>query len=111
MAADVIAHIEPAVDACGEDHVGIGTDTGVEPIARTPQFEADNREYMRGMKHDGIFDASRPDALYTFIPDLNSADRFDRLAPMLSKRRHPDARIAKILGGNFLRVMREVWGG
>jgi membrane dipeptidase len=28
---------------------------------------------------------------------------------MLSARGHPDARIAKILGGNFARVMREVW--
>jgi hypothetical protein len=25
-------------------------------------------------------------------------------------RGHSDARIAKILGGNFARVMREVWG-
>jgi membrane dipeptidase len=111
MAEDVIRHIEHAVNVCGEDHVGIGTDTGVAPIARTPEFEKNNREWVAGAVEDGVFARGRPADLYTFIPDLNTADRFDRLALLLSKRGHSDARIAKILGGNFARVMREVWGG
>jgi membrane dipeptidase len=111
MAEDVIRHIEHAVQVCGEDHVGIGTDTGVAPIARTPEFERGNREWVAGAVEDGVFARGRPADLYTFIPDLNTADRFDRLAVLLSKRGHSDARIAKILGGNFARVMREVWGG
>jgi membrane dipeptidase len=111
MAEDVVRHIEHAVNVCGEDHVGIGTDTGVAPIARTPEFEKNNREWVAGAVEDGVFARGRPADLYTFIPDLNTADRFDRLALLLSKRGHSDARIAKILGGNFARVMREVWGG
>ncbi len=110
MAIDVVRHIEHAIKVCGEDHVGIGTDTGIAPIERTPEFEKDNREYMRGMKADGIFAKDRPDDLYTFIPDLNTANRFEVLAGMLSARGHSDARIAKVLGGNFARVMGEVWG-
>ncbi|AWV08706.1 dipeptidase [Marilutibacter maris] len=110
MAIDVVRHIEHAIDVCGEDHVGIGTDTPIAPVERTPEFERNNREFMRGMKEDGIFAKDRPDDLYTFIPDLNSADRFDTLAALLSRRGHSDARIGKILGGNFARVMREVWG-
>lgn len=110
MAADLVRHIEHAVNVCGEDHVGLGTDGGVAPIERTADFERDNREWIRGAKADGVFGAHRPDALYTFIPDLNSADRFDTLAAMLSARGHSDARIGKILGGNFARVFREVWG-
>jgi membrane dipeptidase len=109
MAIDVIRHIEHAIKVCGEDHVGIGTDTGIAPIERTPGFEKDNREYMRGMKQDGIFAKERPDDLYTFIPDLNTANRFEVLAGLLSARGHSDARIAKVLGGNFARVMGEVW--
>ena len=62
------------------------------------------------MKGDGIFEKSRPDDLYMFIPDLNVANRFDVLAAKLSARGHTDARIAKILGGNFARVLGEVWG-
>lgn len=110
MAEDLIRHIEHAIDVAGEDHVGLGTDGGVAPIARTPEFEKDNREWVAGSVADGIFGPGRPPDLYTFIPDLNQADRFDRLAFLLSKRGHSDARIEKVLGANFARVMREVWG-
>ncbi len=37
------------------------------------------------------------------------SNRFEVLAMMLSARKHSDARIAKILGGNFQRVFSEVW--
>jgi len=109
MAIYVIQHIEHMIDVCGEDHVGIGTDSQVPPIERTAAFEKENREFIKGMKEDGIFDKNRPDDLYTFIPDLNMANRFEVLATMLSARKHTDARIAKILGGNFERVLGEVW--
>lgn len=110
MAIDVIRHIEHAIKVCGEDHVGIGTDLGVAPTERGPKFEQENREFIKGMVADGIFDKGRPEDLYLFIPDLNTADRLDRLAARLSQRGHSDARIAKILGGNVARVMGEVWG-
>ena len=48
--------------------------------------------------------------LYTFIPELNHERRFEQVAALLASRGHGDARIAKILGGNFARVMAEVWG-
>jgi membrane dipeptidase len=110
MAIDVIRHIEHAIDVCGEDHVGIGTDTNLAPIDRTGRFESENREWVAGSVQYGVFSPGRPPDLYTFIPDLNVADRFDVLAAKLSAAGHPDARIAKILGGNFARVMGEVWG-
>jgi len=109
MAIDVIRHVEHMIDVCGEDHVGLGTDSQVPPVERTPEFEKENREWIKGAKEDGIFDKNRPDDLYTFIPDLNMANRFEVLASMLSARKHSDARIAKILGGNFARVLGEVW--
>ncbi|GMV31477.1 MAG: hypothetical protein AMXMBFR59_36020 [Rhodanobacteraceae bacterium] len=110
MAIDVVRHIEHAIKVCGEDHVGIGTDLGVAPIERGPAFEKENREFIKGIVQDGIFEKGRPEDLYLFIPDLNMPDRFDVLAAQLSSRGHSDARIAKILGGNFARVMCEVWG-
>lgn len=110
MAADVIRHIEYAVNLCGEDHVGIGTDLGISPVELAPAFVKDNTEYMRSMIEDGIFEKDRDPNLLLFPPDLNTANRFEVLAGMLSARGHSDARIAKILGGNFARVMRDVWG-
>ena len=109
MAIDVIRHLEHMIDVCGEDHAGIGTDSQVAAVERTAEFEKDNREWIKAAKEDGIFDKNRPDDLYTFIPDLNMANRFEVLAAMLSARKHSDARIAKILGGNFARVFGEVW--
>ncbi|MGH6949688.1 MAG: dipeptidase [Vitreimonas sp.] len=110
MAIDVIRHIEHAVNVCGEDHVGIGTDAGIAAVERTAAFEAENREWVADAVAQGVFQRGRPADLYTFIPDLNTPDRFDRLGAMLSRRGHSDARIAKILGGNFAHVMSEVWG-
>ena len=109
MASDVIRHIEHVINLCGEDHVGIGTDATLSAVERTPEFERQNREMMANMFEQGIFERGRPLELYTFIPDLNHVRRFEMLAAMLSKRGHSDARIAKVLGGNFARVMREVW--
>lgn len=110
MAIDVIRHLEHAINVAGEDHVGIGTDTSIAPIERTPEFEKDNRSYIADMVEQGIFERGRPADLYLFIPDLNTADRYEKLAALLAARGHSDARIAKILGGNFARVLREVWG-
>ena len=112
MAIDVIRHIEHAIKVCGEDHVGIGTDGGIPAVERTPDFERQNRAIIKDIVEGGyIGDGPRPENLYLFIPDLNVANRFEVLAGLLSARGHSDARIAKILGGNFARVMGEVWGG
>ena len=110
MAIDVIRHVEHAIDVCGEDHVGLGTDSTLSAVERTPEFEKQNREMMVDMVEQGIFERGRPPDLYTFIPDLNHVRRFEMLGAMLSARGHSDARIAKVLGGNFARVMNEIWG-
>jgi membrane dipeptidase len=110
MAEDAIRHIEHAIKVCGEDHVGIGTDGNILPMERTPEFERQNREWVEGAMEDGIFERGRPLPLYTFIPDLTHARRFETLAALLSARGHSDTRIAKVLGGNFARAMQEVWG-
>jgi membrane dipeptidase len=109
MAIDLIRHIEHAINACGEDHVGIGCDTPVAPVVRDAAFEQENRAAIADMVGQGIFAKGRPADLYRFIPDLNRVDRYEVIGAMLSARGHSDARIGKILGGNFARVMTEVW--
>lgn len=110
MAADLIRHLEHAINVAGEDHVGIGSDTSLAPIDRSAEFERDNRQLVADMVEQGIFERGRPADLYMFLPDLNTADRYEKLAALLAARGHSDARIAKLLGGNFARVLREVWG-
>lgn len=110
MAADLIAHLEHAIDVCGEDHVGIGSDGVISPIAVTPEFKKKFADEVNDRRKRGISAPGEDPDVYTFIPDLNRADRFARIAELLSARKHSDVRIEKILGGNFARLLKDVWG-
>jgi len=110
-ADDFIRHLEHAVEVCGEDHVGIGSDNSISPMPLGDEaFEKNHREFMENLVADGVLTPGRSPELYTFLPELNHARRFETIGALLSARGHKDARIEKILGGNFARVMREVWG-
>jgi membrane dipeptidase len=110
MAADLIRHIEHAVDVCGEDHVGIGTDGGISAVELTPEYVKRFHEDVANRRRQGISAPGESEDVYTFIPDLNTPRRFETLAGMLRERGHSEARVEKILGGNFARLFREVWG-
>jgi membrane dipeptidase len=109
MAADLIRHIEHAVNVAGEDHVGLGTDGGISGIELTPEFIKRHREDVQNRRRLGISAPGEEEDVYTFLPDLNTPRRFETLAAMLRERGHSQARIEKILGGNFARLFREVW--
>lgn len=109
MAADLIRHIEHAVDVAGEDHVGLGTDGGISGIELTPDFIKRHREDVQNRRRLGISAPGEEEDVYTFLPDLNTPRRYETLAALLRERGHSQARIEKILGGNFARLFREVW--
>ncbi|MEP6939052.1 MAG: membrane dipeptidase [Rudaea sp.] len=110
MAADLIAHVEHAIDVCGEDHVGIGSDGVISPVAVTPEFRKKFADEVNDRRKRGISAPGEDPDVYTFIPDLNQADRFVRIAELLASRKHSQARIDKVLGGNFARLLGDVWG-
>jgi membrane dipeptidase len=109
MAEDVIRHIDHAVNLCGEDHVGIGTDGSVSPVALTPEYIAQFKEEIAQRRKLGISAPGESEDVYTFVPDLNTARRLDTLAAMLIGRGYSPERVAKILGGNFARLFAEAW--
>jgi len=109
MAEDVILHIEHALKICGEDHVGIGTDGSIGAVNATPKYKDDLRAEIADRKRRGISAPGERDDAFTFVPDLNTPQRFDTLATLLAKRGHKDSRIEKILGGNFARLFGETW--
>jgi membrane dipeptidase len=100
--ADLIRHVEHAVDVCGEDHVGIGTDGVVSRIELTPEFIKRHREDVANRRRLGISAPGEEDDVYTFLPDLNGPRKLDRLAGLLLARGHSESRVTKILGGNFV---------
>ena len=110
MAADLIAHLEHAIKICGEDHVGIGSDGVISPVAVTPEFKKKFADEINERRKRGISAPGEDPNVYTFIPDLNRADRFARIGELLAARGHSAARIDKVLGGNFARLLKEVWG-
>jgi membrane dipeptidase len=110
MAEDVVRHVEHAVQICGEDHVGIGTDGPISPVHLTPEYIKAFHEDIEQRRRRGISAPGESPDVYTFVPDLNTPRRFELIAHHLSRRGHSDGRIAKILGGNFARLFREAWG-
>lgn len=110
-AADVVAHIEHAVQVCGEDHVGIGTDGGTTAVDDMAAYRAAIRRQVAERRAAGIgARGENPDTL-PFVEDLSGPGQYRRLIALLERRGHKAARIEKIMGGNFVRYAGEVWGG
>lgn len=109
-AQDVVAHIDHAVNVCGEDHVGIGTDGTVTQIDDLGAYQAQLAKEIAQRRAAGISAAGeRPDT-YPFVVDLRGPQQFQRLAQLLAQKGYSEARIEKILGLNFLRFAQTVWG-
>lgn len=109
LRADVLDHIEHAIDVCGEDHVGIGSDLSTTPIDGSDEYWMRHREFVSGRIARGIAaPAEDPDILFT-VEDLNTHRRMELIADGLADRGHSDARIEKVIGGNWVRLFDEVW--
>lgn len=107
---DVVAHLEHAVQVCGEDHVGIGTDGPFTPVDDLDAYRASLAREIADRRAEGVSaPGERPD-IFPFVLDLRGPDQLRRLAAKLARRGHSASRIEKILGLNFLRLAREVWG-
>ena len=110
MAEDVLRHIEHAIQVCGEDHVGIGSDLSITPHEVDEAYRRVHREFVEGRLRAGIAAPGEDPEVYMFVSDLNTPRRLETIAVRLLARGHPERRVEKIVGGNFLRLMREVWG-
>lgn len=110
-AEDVVAHIDHAINVCGEDHVGIGTDGTVTQIDDLHAYEAQLAKEIEARRKAGISAAGeRPDT-YPFVVDLRGPEQFHKLARLLAQKGYSSGRIEKILGLNFLSFAQAVWGG
>jgi len=107
-ADDVIAHIEHALDVCGEDHVGIGSDQGIVPLDVSGGFPEAFDAVSAQRSAAGIA-APREDTV-PYVPDLNHPRRLETIGEMMAARGHGATVIDKVLGVNFMRLFEEVWG-
>jgi membrane dipeptidase len=109
--ADLIAHVEHIANVAGEDHVGIGTDNGVLPTHLDGESKKKMDEDQARRIKAGIAAPGEAIGVYPFLEDYNSVDRYERFAGDLAKRGWSQSRLEKLMGGNFLRVYKDAWGG
>ena len=108
-AEDVIRHLEHAVNVCGEDHVGLGTDGFISETPLNEKNAEAQRKFFEARRKAGIAAPGEAADVFNLVPEYNDPLRFFNLANDLSARGWSDARIEKILGGNFARLFQEVW--
>jgi len=104
----VIDHVVHAINVCGSDHVGIGSDGAIQKtVLTTEQKDAFDKDIAR-RKQLGI--GAPGEDRYPYVPDLNGPDHMQVIADELAKRGQPSSVIEKVLGANFQRVIGEIWG-
>lgn len=109
-AADIVAHIEHALNVCGEDVVGIGTDGTISQVDDMDTYRIAFAKEVADRKARGIGATGEGPETYTFALDMRGPAQFHDLADRLKARGHSTTRIEKILGGNFVRYAKDIWG-
>jgi membrane dipeptidase len=104
---DYMAHMVHALNVCGEDHVGIGSDSDVKPFdtsaAGMAEFKADEEHRKKaGVAAPG---EDRP----PYVIGLNSPRRSEIIADALLKRGYKPAAVEKVIGLNFINALGRIW--
>jgi membrane dipeptidase len=104
----VLDHLVHAINVCGADQVGIGSDGSIQAVKLTPEQQKAFDEDIARRKKLGI--GAPGEDRYPYVPDLTGPDHMEVIAAELKKRGQPGSVIEKVLGANFQRVIGEIWG-
>ncbi|MCW4049923.1 MAG: dipeptidase [Candidatus Bathyarchaeota archaeon] len=115
----LLEHLEYLIDVIGVDHVGAGPDTlwgDHQGLYRQGPLGTVN--YPKGSGHyprdrpaemPEIFDAGEMVRDLEYVKGLESPTDFPNIARGLVRDGYSDAEIAKVMGGNALRVIKACW--
>lgn len=103
---DYIAHIEHVVKLVGIDHVGIGTDSSIAGWRSNFPTEKIFWDFHNQFKFKPGADVRWP----PFIEELDVPEKFHVIRRRLLQKGFSTGDVGKILGGNFLRIYREILG-
>jgi membrane dipeptidase len=99
---DVIDQFDHVRDLVGIEHVGVGTDAGIESndlgspaILKDMLEKADPRYRVHG-EHE-------------VVEGLGGASRMYELTAAFVRRGYTDEQVRLVLGGNWLRVLKDIW--
>jgi membrane dipeptidase len=104
---DYLDHMAHALTVCGENHVGIGSDQGVQSFD-TSEKALD--EFQQGeAKRQAAGVAAPEEDRPPYVMGLNTPTRCEVIADGLLKRGYPARVTEKVLGSNFVRALSEIW--
>ena len=95
-------HMQHAVNTCGIDHVGIGSDRDHRYIDLTPEYIAE----LKAEQGANLNEADLP----WFMPDLNGPRRMETIWDGLKSRGLSDTQTEKLMGENVRRIYSETIG-
>jgi len=104
---DVVDHFEHIANTVGVEHVGIGSDLDIDGFG-----QAKRPPGSPGPEGQPNFERYRPfftEEGYVHIEGLDHPKRVYDLTEALIRRGFTDADIQLMLGGNFVRVLTELW--
>jgi membrane dipeptidase len=104
---DYLRHMRHALNTCGEDHVGIGSDALLMPFDTSPESMAQWDQDIAARKASGV--AAPGEGPPPFVVGINRPDRSLLIADALARRGHKARTIEKVLGLNFQRVFADTW--
>jgi membrane dipeptidase len=107
--ADLLRHMQHAVDVCGEDHVAIGTDSALFKTEIDDKARAEQKKFYEERVAAGVAAPGEGPDVFNIVWDWDSHMRFKLLADGLAGLGWTTARIQKVLGGNLLRLYTETW--
>ena len=103
--ADYMRHMVHALDVCGEDHVGIGTDSMFFTVGASDLKQIAALELQRKQAGLGAPGENRP----PYLPDINTPRKLEYVAGALLKHGYSARVTEKVLGLNFRRVFQDIW--
>jgi membrane dipeptidase len=106
--AMLLDHVDHALNVCGEEHVGIGTDGPIPTVRESQEFYTLMKKVEKQRAGSGV-QAPGEQGKYPYIQELNHPRRIEQLAQGMHRRGHPDRVIEKVLGANFYRAFSEIW--
>lgn len=103
--ADYMRHLVHAIDVCGQEHVGIGTDSLFFSATDDDLQAVKQQEQERRNKGIGAPGENRP----PYLSDINTPRKLEFVADALLKHGYSASVTDKVLGLNFKRAFKEIW--
>jgi membrane dipeptidase len=100
-------HLSHALDVCGEDHVGIGSDSFLLGMDTSPASVVSAERHEAARRGAGL--AAPEELAIPYVQGLNGPNRWEVICRELLRRGYSERSVEKVLGTNFERVFAQTW--